>query len=103
MDGDIKLTAAGRAFAQADTDDRKRLFREHLLRFVPLAAHVRRVLEEREGHDAPRARFELELEDRLNPTDAETALLTVIGWGRYAEAYDYDDLTRSFRTATPSE
>ena len=53
-DGALKLTAAGRVFAQGNTDERKRLFREHLLRFVPLAAHIHRVLEEREAHRAPR-------------------------------------------------
>jgi NitT/TauT family transport system ATP-binding protein len=38
----------------ADTDGRKDLFREHLLRFVPIAAHICRVLRERNGHQAPR-------------------------------------------------
>jgi NitT/TauT family transport system ATP-binding protein len=37
--GSIKLTAAGRVFAQSETEERKRLFREHVLRFVPLVAH----------------------------------------------------------------
>ena len=37
---------------------RKRLFREHLIRFVPLTAHIRHVLDEREEHRAPRGRFE---------------------------------------------
>jgi NitT/TauT family transport system ATP-binding protein len=92
----IKLTAAGRVFARSDTDERKRLFREHLLRFVPLAGHIRQVLEEREGHVAPRVRFESELEDHLSPTDAEKTLRTVIGWARYAEAFAYDDASRSF-------
>jgi NitT/TauT family transport system ATP-binding protein len=88
----IKLTAAGRVFAQSSTEERKRLFREHLIRFVPLAAHIRRVLDEREGHIAPRARFEPELEDHLSRIDAQRTLQAVIGWGRYAElfAYDYD-------------
>jgi len=95
-DGAIKLTAAGRVFAQSDTEERKRLFREHLLRFVPLAAHIRQVLDEREGHRAPRARFEFELQDHLNPSDAENTLRTVIDWGRYAELFDYDDQTRTF-------
>ena len=35
-DGALKLTAAGNVFAGSNTDERKRLFREHLLRFVPL-------------------------------------------------------------------
>ena len=70
-DGAIKLTAAGRVFAQTGTDERKRLFREHLIRFVPLAAHIRHVLYEREEHRAPRARFEFELQDHLNQGEAE--------------------------------
>jgi NitT/TauT family transport system ATP-binding protein len=83
----IKLTAAGRVFAQSGTEERKRLFREHLMRFVPLAAHIRHVLDEREEHRAPRARFEFELEDHLNQGDAEKTLRAAIDWGRYAELY----------------
>jgi NitT/TauT family transport system ATP-binding protein len=93
-DGAIKLTAAGRLFAQSGTDERKRLFGEHLLRFVPLVAHIRHVLKEREDHLAPRVRFESELEDHLNASDAEKTLRTAIGWGRYAELFVYDDETQ---------
>ncbi|HXX84108.1 MAG TPA: nitrate/sulfonate/bicarbonate ABC transporter ATP-binding protein [Casimicrobiaceae bacterium] len=95
-DGAIKLTAAGRVFAESATQERKQLFSEHLLRFVPLAAHIRQVLEEREGHRAPRVRFESELEDHLNRAETEKTLRAVIGWGRYAELFAYDGRTRSF-------
>ena len=44
----IRLTAAGRVFAQNDSDERERLFLEHLIRFVPLVAHIRQVLDERD-------------------------------------------------------
>jgi len=94
--GTIKLTAAGRVFVQSDTEERKRLFREHLLRFVPLAAHIRQVLDEREDHQAPRARFEFELQDHLSQNDADSTLRAVTGWGRYAELFTYDDPTRTF-------
>ncbi|WP_245644030.1 ABC transporter ATP-binding protein [Paraburkholderia oxyphila] len=94
--GVIRLTAAGRVFAQANDDERKRLFREHLMQFVPLAAHIREVLDEREGHRAPRERFELELQDHLNQSDADSTLRTMIDWGRYAGLFSYDDHTRSF-------
>ena len=92
----IKLTAAGRVFAQSDTEERKRLFREHLIRFVPLAAHVREVINERKGRRVPRARFELELQDHLNQHDAASTLQTIIGWGRYAELFTYDAPTQTF-------
>jgi len=95
----IKLTAAGRTFAQSSMEERKRLFREHLLTFVPLAAHIHQILTEREDHRAPRDRFEFELEDHLNSSDAEQTLRTAIDWGRYAEVFVYDDATRTFAPA----
>ncbi|ABC37794.1 ABC transporter ATP-binding protein [Burkholderia thailandensis] len=96
-DGALRLTAAGRVYAQGDAGERKRLFREHLEHFVPLAAHIRQVLDERAGHQAPRERFELELLDRLNPLDAANTLRVAIDWGRFAGLYDYDDDARVFR------
>ena len=57
---------------------------------MPAAAHIRRVLDERDPHRAPRVRFEAELEDHLTRRDAERTLMTVIGWGRYAELFTYD-------------
>ncbi len=90
--GDIELTARGRAYAAADMQARKEIFAEALLQRVPLAAHIRRVLDERPGHRAPAARFLRELEDHLSEEEAQRVLDTIIDWGRYAEifAYDYD-------------
>jgi NitT/TauT family transport system ATP-binding protein len=98
-DGKVKLTAAGRVFAKSSREGRKRLLREHLVRFVPLAGHIEAILRERAGKRAPRARFEVELEDHLGRHDAERTLQTVIGWGRYAELFTYDDRTRTFGVA----
>jgi len=95
-DGALKLTAAGGVFARGSTEERKRLFREHLLRFVPLAAHICRVLGEREGHSAPRMRFQIELEDHLTGPDAQGTLRSATAWGRYAELFAYDDKKRLF-------
>jgi len=44
-EGDIHLTDAGRRFVHADVDERKRLFSQHLLNYVPLAGHIKRVLD----------------------------------------------------------
>ena len=95
-DGAIRLTASGRVFAESDAEQRKRLFKEHLLRFVPLVAHIHQILDERDEHRAPRKRFELELQDHLKPSDAEETMRAAIGWGRYAELFAYDDRTRTF-------
>jgi NitT/TauT family transport system ATP-binding protein len=89
--GDIELTMAGRRYAEADMLSRKQIFAEALVKQVPLAAHIRRVLDERPGHRAPAARFLRELEDHLSEEEAERVLDTVINWGRHAEIFAYDD------------
>jgi NitT/TauT family transport system ATP-binding protein len=89
-DGDIALTPEGRIYFDTDLLRRKEIFATHLLRNVPLAAHIRRVLEERHTHTAPRARFLAELEDYLETDECETVLDAVIAWGRFAELYSYD-------------
>src|SRR5215813_9515144 len=64
-EGDILLSAVALNFAELDTQTRKEVFAHHLFASVPLAQHIRRVLDERPGHRAPRVRFEQELEDHL--------------------------------------
>jgi NitT/TauT family transport system ATP-binding protein len=89
--GDMRLSAAGRRYVEGDTQVRKRLFAEHLLREVPLVAHIRRVLDERPNHQAPWLRFVTELEDHLSESEAEIVLQTAIEWARYGEVFSYDD------------
>jgi NitT/TauT family transport system ATP-binding protein len=100
--GDIRLSEAGRRFAAAPLDEAKTLFQRHLLSHVPLAAHIRRVLDERESHVAPKSRFLDELEDHMTAQAAEQTLGAVIGWGRYAEAFAYDDDRQVFSLENPS-
>jgi len=99
--GDIRLTAEGRQFAEADTDQRKRLFAQHLLTYIALAAHIRRVLDERPSHRAPWSRFADELEDYMSPAAAEQTLRAIIDLGRYAEIFAYDDQTHVFSLDNP--
>lgn len=70
---------------------------------MPLAAYIRRVLEDRPSHQAPRSRFLEELEDHLGTRDAEHTLTAVTGWGRYAEVFSYDHKQRLFSLSKPWE
>ena len=87
----IQLTPSARRYAEADVDTRKALFAQALLAHVPLAQHIKRVLDERSGHTAPARRFRDELEDHMSPDYAEETLRTVTLWGRYAEVFAYDE------------
>jgi NitT/TauT family transport system ATP-binding protein len=100
--GDIKLTDVGKQFAELGTDDRKRLFQRQLLACVPLAAHIRHVLQERANHTAPKSRFFDELEDHMSPEDVELTLRAVTAWGRYAEVFAYDDDSGTFSLENPT-
>ncbi|HUC19840.1 MAG TPA: nitrate/sulfonate/bicarbonate ABC transporter ATP-binding protein [Acetobacteraceae bacterium] len=95
-EGDIRLTETGRRFAALDTDARKAMFAASLRAYVPLAATIRQVLEERWNHRASAERFRDELEDHMSPEYARDTLRTVISWGRYAELYSYDEEADQF-------
>ena len=100
--GDLKLTEAGLAFANAAPDERKRIFARQLLTYAPLAAHVRRVLDERTSHVARRSRFIDELEDFMSEDSAEQTLGVVVSWGRYAEIFAYEDESERFTLENPA-
>jgi NitT/TauT family transport system ATP-binding protein len=100
--GDLKLAEDGLAFAHGAVDERKRIFTRHLLTYVPLAAHIRRVLDERASHSARKSRFIDELEDFMSEEAAEQTLRAVVRWGRYAEAFAYDDENAMFSLENPT-
>ncbi|MBV8185228.1 MAG: nitrate/sulfonate/bicarbonate ABC transporter ATP-binding protein, partial [Hyphomicrobiales bacterium] len=101
-EGDIRLTPDGRRFAHGEVDERKRLFGEHLMTYVPIAAHIRRVLDERPSHRAPATRFQEELEDYMSPEFAGDTLHAVVAWGRFGEVFAYDDQTGTFSLENPT-
>ncbi len=83
-------------------DERKRIFLRHLLTYVPLAAHIRRVLDERASHSARKSRFIDELEDFMSEEAADQTLRAVVRWARYAEAFAYDDENAMFSLENPT-
>ena len=100
--GDIRLTDAGRRFAESEITEKKRIFAQHLLAYQPLASHIRRVLDERPNHEAPKSRFSDELEDHMTPEAAEATLRSIINWGRFAEIFAYDDDEQRFTLENPT-
>ncbi len=100
--GDIKLTDIGKQFAELGMDERKKLFQRQLLSYVPLAAHIRRVLQERANHVAPKSRFFDELEDHMTSEAAEQTLRAITAWGRFAEVFAYDDDLQTFSLENPT-
>jgi len=101
-EGDIRLTEPGRRFVELEQDGRKKLFAQHLQAHVPLAQHIRRVLDERATHAAPDRRFRDELEDHMSVQLAEQTLRAVTSWGRYGEVFAYDEARGVFSLDDPA-
>jgi NitT/TauT family transport system ATP-binding protein len=100
--GTIRLTPAARRYDAADIDQRKQLFSQHLLSYVPLAAHIRRVLDDRASHQAPARRFRDELEDFMSEPYAEETMDAIISWGRFAEVFAYHEDDDRFSLDDPA-
>jgi NitT/TauT family transport system ATP-binding protein len=98
---DIKLTAAGQRFADADVGARKKLFVNHLLSYLPLAARIKLVLDGRPTHTARAVRFLEELEDYMSDQDADRTLKSMVNWGRYGELFVYDETSETFSLVNP--
>jgi NitT/TauT family transport system ATP-binding protein len=100
--GDISITPIGYRYANADILEKKKIFAQQLMKHVPLAKHIRSVLDMRHGQRASKERFINELEDFLSEEEAERVLTVLIGWGRYAEILAYDDNAEELSLENPS-
>lgn len=90
--GLIHITSAGKRFVELGLLERKSVFARHLIRYVPLARHIRQVLDEKEMHAVNEDFFLKELAEFFSEEEAERVLRVIIEWGRYAEilAYNYN-------------
>jgi NitT/TauT family transport system ATP-binding protein len=100
-EGDIKLTPLGQGFVDMDVDQRKKVFGDEVLAHIPLASHIKRVLDERPSHRAPATRFREELEDYMSEDYAERTLRAIINLGRYGELFAYDENSQTFSYENP--
>jgi NitT/TauT family transport system ATP-binding protein len=94
-EGDVVLTDLGMRFAEADAPERKALFAAQVGR-LPVFALIRRVLEGKRHHTAPREFFRALLADELGEVQADAQLNIAVDWGRYAELFAYDPASEEF-------
>ncbi len=97
----LELTSIGRDFTVADIQASKQIFAQQARTRAPLVRTICHAL-----HDCPdgnlRAGFFLDiLQQGFNPQNAQRQLDIAIGWGRYAELFDYNADTDQI-TADPN-
>ena len=92
-EGDAVITPEGAAFAQADIQQRKNLFRKAALANVPLLRQMEQALRAKNNRTLPAEFFHDLLDEHFSEEESQRQLETAIQWGRYAEIFDYDAAT----------
>jgi NitT/TauT family transport system ATP-binding protein len=99
-EGDIKITPRGRAFAEADIQGRKELFRQAVLSHATFLQTIDSALHQKSDHSMPLEFFRDILDDHFSEHDVQMQLDTTLNWGRYAEIFTYDPETDTLRLHT---
>jgi NitT/TauT family transport system ATP-binding protein len=89
------------AFADADIQSRKTLFREAVLKTVVVLQQIESVLKAKADHSIPTEFFHDILDEHFSPDEVERQLDTAMNWGRYAEIFDYDSERERLVLAEP--
>ena len=92
-EGDTVITLEGQAFAQADIQARKAIFRKTALANVPLLRQMEQALKAKSNRTLNDEFFRDLLDEHFGEDESRRQLETAIQWGRYAEIFDYDAAT----------
>jgi len=89
-EGDVQITLEGIAFAEADIQARKMLFREAALKHVAILQCIESVLKAKADHSISDEFFHDILDEHFSSDEVERQFETAMNWGRYAEIFDHD-------------
>jgi len=89
-EGDVEITPQGIAFADADIQQRKILFRQAALEHVTILKQIDSVLKRKSDHSIPDEFFHDILDEHFAEDEVQRQFETAMNWGRYAEIFDYD-------------
>ena len=88
--GDVEITPAGRAFAEADIATRKSLFREAALANVAMLQQMQSCLAGKSDRAMPLEFFRDILRRHFSDEEAGRQLETILNWGLYGDLFVYD-------------
>lgn len=89
-EGDVEITPQGIAFADADIQQRKILFRQAALEHVTILKQIDSVLKRKSDHSIEDEFFHDILDEHFAEEEVQRQFETAMNWGRYAEIFDYD-------------
>ncbi len=88
--GDVEITEAGRAFANADIPTRKVFFRDAALAHATLLQQIRISLASKSDGAMPLEFFRDILDEHFSAEETQRQIETALNWGRYGEIFSYD-------------
>jgi NitT/TauT family transport system ATP-binding protein len=100
-EGDAIITPEGYAFAEADIQTRKAIFRKAALANVPLLRQVEQALKAKANRTLSEDFFRDLLDEHFSQEESRRQLETAIQWGRYAEIFDYDSQSGKLTLTEP--
>ena len=100
--GDLEITSAGKAFAEADIATRRTLFRDAALASVRLLQQINSGLLSKSDHSMPLEFFRDVLEEHFSAIEVQRQLETVLDWGRYGDLFTYDPVTDRLHLDQPA-
>jgi len=89
-EGDVQITPRGAAFAEADIQQRKVLFRQAALDHVTILKQIDSILKRKSDHSIADEFFHDILDEHFAEDEVQRQFETAMNWGRYAEIFDYD-------------
>jgi NitT/TauT family transport system ATP-binding protein len=101
QEGDLVLTAQGHNFAEAGVQEEKNIFREQALASVPILREIVEALSSTPGYTLPEEYLVSMLESHVGEEQAWQQLEIIVGWGRYAKLFSYQEERGIFRLEEP--
>ncbi|SPF48589.1 ABC-type nitrate/sulfonate/bicarbonate transport system, ATPase component [Candidatus Sulfotelmatobacter kueseliae] len=89
-EGDVQISPQGAAFAEADIQQRKVLFRQAALDHVTILKQIDNILKRKSDHSIADEFFHDILDEHFAEDEVQRQFETAMNWGRYAEIFDYD-------------
>ena len=103
-EGDVQITPQGIAFADADIQKRKVLFRQAALEHATILKQIDSILKRKSDHSIADEFFHDILDEHFSEDEVERQFETAMNWGRYAEIFDYDrENGRLVQTEPPAD
>jgi NitT/TauT family transport system ATP-binding protein len=100
-EGDVQITLQGIAFADADIQQRKILFRSAALEHVMILKQIDSILKRKSDHAIADEFFHDILDEHFAEDEVQRQFETAQNWGRYAEIFDYDRASGRLTQAEP--